>query len=96
MKKSKSKKSIENKFCLQINCECSAKPILDNLFPYYKPECLTEDEFDILKDNLIDKKDLLEDNKEHILKVYNRVFKQNREYGEKVYNHIERVYKEFI
>ncbi len=96
MKKSKSKKSKESKFCITENCECSIKPMLDHLFPYYKPECLTEDEFNILKDNLIDKKDLSEDNKEELLKVYNRVFKQNRGYGDKVYNHIERIYREFI
>ena len=55
-----------------------------------------ESEFDLLKNNLIDKNDLNSDNKEIITEIYNRVFKQNKDYTDKVYNQIERIYKEYL
>ena len=96
MKKSKKKKIVNNKFCITENCKCDLQPVLNDLFPYYSPNCLTESEFDLLKDNLIDKNDLNSDNKEIITKIYNRVFKQNKAYTDKVYNQIQRIYKEFL
>ena len=96
MKKSKKKKIVDNKFCITGDCKCDLQSVLYNLFPYYSPNCLTENEFDLLKDNLIDKNDLKDDNKEIITKIYNRVFKQNKSYTDKVYNQIQRIYKEYL
>ena len=98
MKNKKSKKvekKKDNVFCEGDNCYCDMQKKLNDLFPYYMPNCLTEDEYNILKNNLIDKNKLSEDNKENLLSVYNSIFKQSRTYGDKVYNHLDRVYKEY-
>ena len=90
------KKKKKNKFCKTENCNCNLKPVLHNLFPYYSPNCLMKSEFDLLKENLIDKNDLNDDSKAIISKIYNRVFKQNKDYTDKLYNQIQRIYKEYL
>ena len=97
MKKKKKKIKIEkgNVFCEGDNCYCDMQETLNKIFPYYMPNCLTEDQYKSLKDNLIDQKLLSEDNINELLRVYKNIFRINRTYGIKVYNQLERVFKEY-
>ena len=65
---------------LGMDCGCDErKEKLNKLFPYRKPECLNEEEYEWLKDyfkiyrNVIERKDQLK-----MLEIYNRVFKTNK------------------
>jgi len=69
------------KFVLGEDCGCEErKKRLNELLPYRKPECLTEDEF-----NYLDQSQVLSNNaikpseQDAILKIFNRVFKKNQE-----------------
>jgi len=97
MKKKNKKIKIEkgNVFCEGDNCYCDMQETLNKIFPYYMPNCLTEEEFNILKNNLKEIDLLSEENKDNLLEIYKSVFKVNRSWGTKVYNHLARVYKEY-
>lgn len=64
------------KFIAGDDCGCDArKEKLNALFPYHKPECLTEDEYNYLDESkVLDKNTIKPSEQDAILKIYNRVF----------------------
>lgn len=92
------------KFVLGEDCGCDdRREVLNKMFPYQKPECLTEDEYNYLtgyfnrKSNTITQQIQTE-----ILMIYNRVFKDNAQptgcgscFLNNVHKKLERVYKEY-
>ena len=66
---------------LGMDCGCDKrKEKLNKLFPYKKPECLTEDEYMILKGFFERvKSNVSASEQTALLDIYNRVFKQNRQ-----------------
>jgi hypothetical protein len=63
------------------DCGCQArKEKLNALFPYNKPECLTEDEYNYLNESqVLFKESIKPTEQEAILNIYNRVFHVRRE-----------------
>ena len=92
------------KFLSGEDCGCDKrKETLNNLFPYHKPECFTEDEFNYLSDRVGKLNKVTPGEQKIILKIYNRVFHQNVEmttcgpcFLNEVWSKIERIYKEYI
>jgi len=68
------------KFVLGEDCGCDErKEKLNKLFPYAKPKCLTEDEFNTLDIYYKDKKETLSSEEQiELLKINNRVFTENK------------------
>jgi hypothetical protein len=71
------------KFLLGEDCGCDArKEKLNALFPYKKPLCLTETEYEWLKDWLPKKINrVIPSDQVQILAIYNRIFHQRNEYS---------------
>ena len=69
------------KFIAGEDCGCNKrKQKLNEMFPYKKPECLTEDEYNYLVDEMrVSKKTINQTTQLKMLKVYNRVFHQNKQ-----------------
>ena len=69
------------KFIAGDDCGCKErKEKLNALFPYHKPECLTEDEYNYLSESkVLDKNTIKPSEQDAILKIYNRVFHVSRE-----------------
>lgn len=69
------------KFIAGDDCGCDArKEKLNALFPYHKPECLTEDEYNYLEESkVLEKNTIKPSEQDAILKIYNRVFHVSRE-----------------
>ena len=69
------------KFVLGEDCNCEErKQKLNHLFPYIKPECLTEDEYNYLTEWFaVNRNSVKPSEQREILKIYNRTFKQNQE-----------------
>jgi len=69
------------KFIAGDDCGCNArKEKLNALFPYHRPECLTEDEYNYLSESkVLDKNTIKPSEQDAILKIYNRVFHVSRE-----------------
>lgn len=69
------------KFIAGDDCGCDArKEKLNALFPYHKPECLTEDEYNYLDESkVLEKNTIKPSEQDAILKIYNRVFHVSRE-----------------
>jgi len=92
------------KWILGEDCGCSErKQILNDLYPYYKPECLTQDEFDYLDKYYTDNKNVVQPEVQiEVLKIYNRVFHQKASltscsscYKKTVHDKLNNVYKEY-
>lgn len=68
------------KFVAGEDCGCDKrKEKLNGLFNYNKPECLTEDEYNYLVDFYSQQKSVLTGmEKQQLLMIYNRVFKQQK------------------
>tara|TARA_B100000902_G_C26733389_1_gene632475 strand:+ start:20 stop:403 length:384 start_codon:yes stop_codon:yes gene_type:complete len=66
---------------LGMDCGCDKrKEKLNKLFPYKKPECLTEEEYMVLKGFFKRVKNNVSASEQTaLLDIYNRVFKQNRQ-----------------
>ena len=66
---------------LGVDCGCDKrKEKLNKLFPYKKPECLTEEEYMVLKGFFKRVKNNISASEQTaLLDIYNRVFKQNRQ-----------------
>jgi len=66
---------------LGVDCGCDKrKEKLNKLFPYKKPECLTEEEYMVLKGFFKRVKNNVSASEQTaLLDIYNRVFKQNRQ-----------------
>jgi tyrosine-protein phosphatase YwqE len=69
------------KFIAGDDCGCDArKEKLNALFPYHRPECLTEDEYNYLSESqVLLKNEIKPSEQDAILKIYNRVFHVSRE-----------------
>jgi hypothetical protein len=69
------------KFIAGEDCGCNKrKQKLNEMFPYKKPECLTEDEYNYLVDEMrVSKNTINQTTQLKMLKVYNRVFHQNKQ-----------------
>lgn len=69
------------KFIAGDDCGCDArKEKLNALFPYHRPECLTEDEYNYLNESqVLQKNEIKPSEQDAILKIYNRVFHVSRE-----------------
>ena len=92
------------KFVLGEDCGCDErKKILNHLFPYRKPECLLEDEYNYLHELFSTNKNTITvDQQIRMIEIYNRVFKDKAEptscsscFKNNVYNKLQRVYKEY-
>ena len=92
------------KFILGEDCGCdNRREILNRLFPYQKPECLTEDEYNYLNGYFNRKSNTVTQQiQSEILMIYNRVFNDKVEptgcgscFLKNVHNKLERVYKEY-
>ena len=66
---------------LGVDCGCDKrKEKLNKLFPYKKPECLTEEEYMVLKGFFKRvKSNVSASEQTALLDIYNRVFKQNKQ-----------------
>jgi len=69
------------KFLAGEDCGCeSRKKKLNELFRYNKPECLTEDEYNFLKEFYSAQKNVVSGPEQRkLIKIYNRVFKAKKE-----------------
>jgi hypothetical protein len=69
------------KFIMGEDCGCEErKQKLNTLFPYNKPECLTEDEYNYLTEWFaVNRNSVKPSEQREILKIYNRTFKVNQE-----------------
>ena len=68
------------KFIAGEDCGCdSRKNKLNEIFSYNKPECLTEDEYNYLAEFYSSNRSVLTGmEKQQLLSIYNRVFKQKK------------------
>ena len=71
------KKIVHGLFGDDCGCE-ERKDKLNKLFPYKKVECLTEEEFNYLNDFGFNVSTIDIDKQKILLKIYNRVFNDNR------------------
>ena len=92
------------KWILGEDCGCEErKEKLNKLFPYKKPECLTEDEFKYLDKYFIEAKSTVHPKtQEKLLKIGNRIFHQKMSmtsctscFKNNLHKKLERVYKEY-
>jgi hypothetical protein len=69
------------KFLMGEDCGCEErKQKLNTLFPYNKPECLTETEYNYLTEwYAVNRNSVKPSEQREILKIYNRTFKLNQE-----------------
>ncbi len=92
------------KFILGEDCGCEErKEKLNKLFPYKKPECLTEDEFKYLDKYFTDAKSTVHPKtQEKLLKIGNRIFHQKMSmtsctscFKKNLHDQLYKVYKEY-
>ena len=92
------------KWVLGEDCGCEErKAKLNYLFPYYKPECLTEEEYEYLDKYFTEAKSTVHpQTQQKLLKIYNRIFHQNMSltscsscFKNNLHKKLERVYKEY-
>lgn len=91
------------KFLAGEDCGCEErKEILNHIFPYQKPLCFTEDEYNYLSERIGKINQVTVPEQKELLSIYNRVFKDNREltscsscFLNGVWKKLERVFKEY-
>ena len=91
------------KFLAGEDCGCDdRKKILNHIFPYQKPLCLTEDEYEYLSERIGKLKKISAAEQQSLLNIYNRIFKDNREmtncsscFLNGVWKKLERIYQEY-
>ena len=91
------------KFLAGEDCGCSERAkILNNIFPYQKPLCLIEDEYNYLSDRIGKTNKITAEEQKELLSIYNRIFKDKKEltscsscFLNGVWNKLETVYKEY-
>ena len=91
------------KFLAGEDCGCDErKKTLNHIFPYQKPLCLTEDEYNYLDSKMGRLSTVTIEEQKHILGIYNRIFKDNREltgcgscFLNGVWKKLERIFKEY-
>ena len=93
------------KFVLGEDCGCEErKKMLNHLFPYQKPECLTEDEFNYLDEFIKEgNNEVPPEIQQKLVDIYNRVFKDKADittcstcFKNNIYNKLKRVHQEYI
>tara|TARA_R100000541_G_scaffold5598_1_gene13065 strand:+ start:12534 stop:12953 length:420 start_codon:yes stop_codon:yes gene_type:complete len=88
---------------LEKSCGCDERKIsLNKLFPYQKPLCLMEDEYNYLSDRIGKTNKITSEEQKELLSIYNRIFKEKKEltscsscFLNGVWNKLETVYKEY-
>jgi len=92
------------KWALGEDCGCDKrKETLNNIFPYQKPNCLTEHEHNYLTNLFNNPKNNVEPKVQgEILEIFNRVFNERKKmtscsscFLNGVYAKLERIYKEY-
>ena len=92
------------KWIMGEDCGCDArKERLNYLFPYRKPNCLTEAEYNYLSDYYELESNVVSGNiQKELLAIYNRVFNDNRTvtscsscFKSKVHDKLKTIYKEY-
>ena len=91
------------KFLAGEDCGCDErKEILNHIFPYQKPLCLTEEEYNYLDTKMGKLNTVTIEEQKKLLGIYNRVFKDNREltacgscFLNGVWKKLERIFKEY-
>ena len=92
------------KFIMGEDCGCSdRREVLNKVFPYQKPNCLTEDEYNYLTKYFADNKNVLPaDTQKQLVAIYNRVFNDkatttscSKCFLNSIHKKLERVYKEY-
>ena len=98
-------KKVVEMFANGKDCGCDdRKEKLNKMFPYQKPNCLTEPEFDYLKVFFAKSSSTISPTTQReLLDIYNRVFNDKREMSgcsscfiNGVYNKLEDVYNEYL
>tara|TARA_R110001606_G_scaffold87200_2_gene196934 strand:+ start:3376 stop:3780 length:405 start_codon:yes stop_codon:yes gene_type:complete len=93
------------KFVLGEDCGCeSRRDKLNKLFPYNRPECLTEQEYKYLDKYFKEAKDSVHSKtQEKLLKIYNRVFHDNMSmtscsscFKSNLHNKLHKLYTEYF
>lgn len=98
-------KSVVEKFvkATGVDCNCDKrKETLNRLFPYHKPNCLVEDDYNYLTDFFGRLKDQVSINDQYkLIEVYQRVFNQRLEnsncsscWRDRI-NELQKVYNEY-
>ena len=95
------KKAVE--FFAGKDCGCSERAkILNNIFPYQKPLCLIEDEYNYLSDRIGKTNKITAEEQKELLSIYNRIFKDKKEltscsscFLNGVWKKLETVFKEY-
>jgi len=91
------------KFLAGEDCGCDErKEILNHIFPYQKPLCFTEEEYNYLTGRIGKMNKVTIEEQKQILSIYNRVFKDKKEltscsscFLNGVWKKLERVFKEY-
>ena len=91
------------KFLAGEDCGCDErKKTLNHIFPYQKPLCLTEDEYNYLSERIGKINKITSEEQKELLSIYNRVFKDKKEltscsscFLNGVWKKLERIYKEY-
>tara|TARA_R100001440_G_scaffold58600_1_gene78401 strand:+ start:185 stop:601 length:417 start_codon:yes stop_codon:yes gene_type:complete len=98
-------KKVVEMFANGKDCGCDdRKEKLNKMFPYQKPNCLTEPEFDYLKAFFAKSSSTISPTiQRELLDIYNRIFNDKREMSgcsscfiNGVYNKLEDVYNEYL
>ena len=91
------------KFLAGQDCGCDErKKVLNHIFPYQKPLCFTEEEYNYLSERIGKINQVTVPEQKELLSIYNRVFKEKREltscsscFLNGVWKKLERVFKEY-
>lgn len=92
------------KFVLGDDCNCSERrEVLNKMFPYQKPNCLTEDEYKYLTDYFSTRVSKLSGEKQkELVAIYNRVFNDRAQttgcsscFLNNIHKKLQRVYNEY-
>lgn len=92
------------KWALGEDCGCEErKQTLNKIFPYAKPECLTEDEYNYLDMYFTDKPSTISSvQQKELLRIYNRVLHQNTKptnctpcFLSSVHDKLYKIYREY-
>lgn len=91
------------KFIAGEDCGCDErKDKLNHIFPYQKPNCLTEDEFNYLAERVGKLNQVTAEEQRKLLDIYNRVFNDSAVmtncgtcFLNNVWKKLERVFKEY-
>jgi hypothetical protein len=91
------------KFIAGEDCGCDERKVkLNEMFRYKKPECLTEQEFDLIKMAVDTKKNKFTPNEQNtFVAIYERIFKTKVEctpcsFGKIVYKDLVAVYNQYL